>query len=97
MMNCFLGSCQLFDRSLVIKLWEKPFNIFFVVMYAQTAQSMAEEIQKFYCTMDNTKAQCKLREIKNERPECKIIGGARLVNLNWEPIMNVEKQGKQPG
>lgn len=44
--------------------WKRScFNISIVNAYTLTEQSMVGEIDKFYCTLDNAKAQCKLQEI----------------------------------
>lgn len=63
MKKCVQGCCQLSDMILIVKLKLEPFNISVVGEYALTAQSTEEEIEEFYCTLDNTKAQCKPQEI----------------------------------
>lgn len=50
------------DRIVVVKLKWKPFNISIVIIYAPTVHK-TEETEKYYCTFDNDRAQCKSREI----------------------------------
>ncbi|MGX9987587.1 reverse transcriptase domain-containing protein [Soonwooa purpurea] len=62
-MRCVLGYCQLSERILIVKLRGTPFNIAIIVVYAPTAQSNDEEIDTFYTTLDNARAQLKSQEI----------------------------------
>lgn len=45
MKKCLLGYYQLL-QILVVKLRRKPFNIFIIIVYTLTAQSMDEEIER---------------------------------------------------
>lgn len=44
--KCLLEYCQLSERIIVVKLNGKPFNISNIVVYAPTAQSTEEQIEK---------------------------------------------------
>ncbi len=63
MARCLIGYWTVNERILLVKLQGQPFNISFIVVYAPTADSTEEEIDAFYETLQEAKAQCKSDEI----------------------------------
>lgn len=57
-----LRYCHFFDRIVWVKLKGKLFNIAIIVSYAPTAQEQ-EEIDNFYSSLDEVKAQWKWQEL----------------------------------
>lgn len=61
--KCLLAYTQVSDRSRVVNVKDKSFNIFCFVLCTPPAQSMEENIESFKWKLDNVKAQCKSQEI----------------------------------
>ena len=61
--NCIQGSWQISDRVMMMKLKGLHFNINVIQVYAPTAQSEDEEIERFYDDLDNARRQCKSQEV----------------------------------
>lgn len=58
------GALSIIRQVFVGKQKKNPFNISSEIEYAPTAQSTVNKIDRFYCILDNIKAQCKSQEIK---------------------------------
>lgn len=88
MKKCILGYYQLSDRILVDssdKKKAKPFNIWIVILYAQTERRMEEIIEKFYCTLGNTIIN-RIAVVRNDKVDkqgnCEIVSIFRVGTYN---------------
>ena len=60
--KCVLGWWDLSDRVLLVKLRGKPFGFSIIQIYAPTAESSEDELEKFYDTIEKAKKLYKSQE-----------------------------------
>ena len=63
MANSVVGFLLVSDRTALVKLKAKPFNINIIQVYVPTSASTEEELEEFYKELDKCIKECKDHEV----------------------------------